>query len=109
MLLNTPSLSIKRLLFILINTFVFQVGLAAEIDSVTPRKLKLDNSLTIINEIFNQRLQEGIQKANTHKDYIEDIDEYIEEDNFCDEEVLYTELRKAIYQSFTASLLSYCY
>ena len=90
-------------LFILISTFIFQVSFAAEIDSVTPRKLKLDNSLSIINTIFNQRLQEGVEKANAHRDYIEDIEEYIDEDNFCDEEVLYTELRKAIYQSFTAS------
>ena len=107
MLLNIPNLSFNLqkifILCIVINTFVFQSGFAAEIDSVTPRKLKLDNSLTNINEIFNQRLQEGIQKANTHQEYIEEIDEYIEEDNFCDEEVLYTELRKAIYQSFTAS------
>jgi hypothetical protein len=90
-------------LFILISTVVFQASFAAEIDSVTPRKLKLDNSLSIINTIFNQRLQEGVEKANAHRDYIEDIEEYIDEDNFCDEEVLYTELRKAIYQSFTAS------
>ncbi len=90
-------------LFILISAFVFQPGFAAEIDSVTPGKLKLDNSLTIINEIFNQRLQEGVEKANADKDYIEEIDEYVDEDNFCDEEVLYAELRKAIYQSFTAS------
>ena len=90
-------------LFILISTFIFQASFAAEIDSVTPRKLKLDNSLSIINTIFNQRLQEGVEKANAHQDYIEEIDEYVDEDNFCDEEVLYTELRKAIYQSFTAS------
>ena len=87
------------ILFILIIIFVFQDSLAAEIDSVTPRKLKLDNSLTIINTIFNQRMQEGIQKANAKQDDIEDI----EENEFCDEEVLYTELRKAIFQSFTAS------
>jgi len=94
-------------LFILISAFVFQAGFAAEIDSVTPRKLKLDNSLTIINTIINQRMQEGIQKANAQQDYVEDIDEYdieeIEADKICDEEVLYTELRKAIFQSFTAS------
>ena len=52
------------ILFILISIFVFQDSFAAEIDSVTPRQLKLDNSLTIINTIFNQRMQEGIQKAN---------------------------------------------
>ena len=87
------------LLFILISTFVFQAGFAAEIDSVTPRKLELDNSLTLINAIFNQRMQQAIKKANVEQDDIEAL----EEDEFCDEEVLYTELRKAIFQSFTAS------
>jgi hypothetical protein len=87
------------ILFIFISIFISQDSLAAEIDSVTPRNLKLDNSLTIINTIFNQRLQEGIQKANAKQDDIEDI----EQDEFCDEKVLYTELRKAIFQSFTAS------
>jgi len=87
------------ILFALISTFACHAGFAAEIDSVTPRKLKLDNSLTIINTIFNRRIQEAIQKANAQQDDIEDI----EQDEFCDEEVLYTELRKAIFQSFTAS------
>ena len=87
------------ILFNLISAFVFQICFAAEVDSVTPRKLQLDNSLTIINTIFNQRMQEGIQKANAQQDYVEDI----EADKFCDEEDLYTELRKAIFQSLTAS------
>jgi len=95
------------ILFILISAFVIRAGFAAEIDSVTPRNIKLDNSLTIINAIFNQRIQEGVQKANAQQETVEDIDEdidqYVEEDEFCDENVLYTELRKAIYQSFTAS------
>ncbi len=90
------------ILFILISTFVFQAGFAAEIDSVTPRKIKLDNSLTIINTIFNQRIQEGVQKANAQQDGIADFED-VEEYASCDEEVLYTELRKAIFQSFTAS------
>ena len=98
-------------LFILLSNFVFQASFAAEIDSVTPRKLKLDNSLTMINEIFNQRIQEGIQKANAPQDSIldseddedrEDIED-IKNNKFCDEDTLYTELRKAIFQSFTAS------
>ena len=89
--------------FILISILILHAGFAAEVDSVTPRKLKLDNSLTIINKVFNQRLQDGVQKANAHRDYIEDIDEYVDADNYCDERVLYTELRKAIYQSYTAS------
>ncbi len=109
MLLNNGLLGVEALLFInmqkivvlcvLINVFVFQAGFAAEIDSVTPRKLKLDNSRTIINTIFNQRIQEGIQKANAKQDDFGKI----EKDEFCNEEVLYTELRKAIFQSFTAS------
>jgi len=89
----------KVILFFLINIFVFQASFAAEIDSVTPRKLQLDNSLTIINTIFDRRMQEGIQKTNAKQEDIEDI----AEGKFCDEEVLYTELRKAIFQSFTAS------
>ncbi|MFW2438208.1 MAG: hypothetical protein ACN4GR_02425 [Arenicellales bacterium] len=86
-------------LSILISTCVFQAGVAAEIDSVTPRNLKLDNSLTVINTIFNQRLQEAIQKANAQQDEFYAFDK----DDFCDEKDLYRELRKAIFQSFTAS------
>jgi hypothetical protein len=90
---------------ILICAFVFKAGLAAEIDSVTPRKLKLDDSRSAINEIFEQRMKAGIEKANAESGYVEEIDDigFIEVDNYCDEEVLYTELRKAIFQSFTAS------
>jgi hypothetical protein len=87
----------------LINVFLVNDGFAAEIDSVTPRNIKLENSLAVINEIINQRLQQGIEKANAYREYIEEIDLYIEQDNDCDEDVLYSELRKAIYQSYTAS------
>jgi len=80
------------IVLILLSVSVTRAGFAAEIDSVTPRRLQLENSLPLINTIFNQRIQEGIQKANEKGDA------------FCDEEVLYTELRKAIFQSFTASL-----
>jgi len=97
-------------LFILICTFAYQASFAAEIDSVTTRKIKLDNSLAIINTIINQRIQEGIQKANAQQDNVGDFDyiydtdeEDVEEYEACDEDVLYTELRKAIFQSFTAS------
>jgi len=81
----------QTVFFVLIAVFVFQAGFAAEIDSVTPRNIKLENSCASINTIFTQRIQEGIQKANDHQD------------GLCDEDVLYTELRKAIFQSFTAS------
>lgn len=100
---SDPSLftTMQKLLslFVLLCVFVSQDSFAAEIDSVTPRKLNLDNSLDIINTIFNQRMQEGIQKANAKQGDIEDIGK----NGFCDEEILYTELRKAIFQSFTAS------
>ncbi|MBU0946948.1 MAG: hypothetical protein KJ804_00495 [Proteobacteria bacterium] len=79
------------ILFILISISCLQASFSAEIDSVTPRNLKLENSLALLNTIFKERIQEGIQKANA------------KQDGFCDEEVLYTELRKAIFQSFTAS------
>lgn len=99
------SMQKKSMLLIFFSVLAFQVCHAAEIDSVTPRKLKLDNSIENINEIINQRIEEGIRKANEQQDYIEDIEDFedIEEVTFCDEEALYTELRKAIFQSFTAS------
>lgn len=90
---------------IIICAFAFKDGLAAEVDSVTPRKLELDNSLSTINKIFGKRMKEGIEKANAESGYVEEIDdiEFIEVENYCDEEELYRELRKAIFQSFTAS------
>ncbi len=90
--------------FILISTFTFHAGYTAEIDSVTPRKLELDDSLEAINEIINQRIKEGVQKANPQQEADEELDpEDIEDVKYCDEEALYTELRKAIFQSYTAS------
>ncbi len=87
------------IIFFLISSSVVPFSFAAEIDSVTPRKLKLDNSLGFINIIFNYRIQEGIQKANSIQDNIEDM----QENDYCDVNILYTELRKAIFQSYTAS------
>ncbi|MCG6938302.1 MAG: hypothetical protein LJE83_09055 [Gammaproteobacteria bacterium] len=89
---------------IVLYIFLLQAGFAAEIDSVTPRKVKLENSLSLLNSIINQRLREGVEKANAQQEDMEDIDEYYNDENkSCDEQVLYTELRKAIYQSYTAS------
>ena len=108
MSLNTLFINIEKLfitlrkviiLLTLTAIFVFGISFAAEIDSVTPRKLKLDNSLTAINSIFKQRIQEGIQAANPKQDDIEDM----ETEEFCDEKVLYKELRKAIFPPFTES------
>jgi len=90
-------------LILLISVFWSQPGVVAEIDSVTPRNLKLDDSLVKINEIINQRLQEGIKNANAYREYIEEIDEYLDSNNDCDEDVLYSELRKAVFQSYIVS------
>ncbi|SHO48985.1 hypothetical protein [Desulfopila aestuarii] len=88
------------LLLIAVNFFfIFQGSEAAEIDSVTPRKIQLENSLTEINRIFNARLAEGIEEANARQSDIEGM----APEEFCDEEQLYTELRKALFQSFMAS------
>ncbi len=98
-------------IFLLVGVLAVENCFAAEIDSVTPRKLKLENSIHRINEIVNQRIEEGISKANAQQEYGEDlmyIDDMVdiddmEEDLYCDENALYTELRKAIFQSYTAS------
>ena len=84
------------LFVVVIATLVLRAGAAAEIDSVTPRKVKLPDSLELINAIINQRLQQGVENANEQREYIEEIDEYITSENYCDEDSLYTELRKAI-------------
>jgi hypothetical protein len=95
----------KTILFILTSVFAIRNGFSAEIDSVTPRNLALDNSIDTINETINQRIEEGIRKANAQQDYIEGTGDIPDrnKNTFCDENVLYTELRKAIFQSFTAS------
>jgi len=92
-------------LFIILNVFAFQYAFSAEIDSVTPRKIKLENSIKEINRIINLRIEQGIRNANEQQVYLQDVDEF--EDNelseSCDDEELYTELRKAVFDSFTAS------
>ena len=93
------TLSRTTLLFLVITFSLYSTCNASEIDSVTPRRIHLDDSLQAINAIFNQRMIEGITKANDKRDDIEDLTA----GEFCDEKVLYTELRKAIFQSFTAS------
>lgn len=86
-------------LFAVIFVFTFRVGEAAEVDSVTTRKIKLEDSMAVINRIFDERLHEGLRKANERQGDAAGMNP----DEFCDEEELYTELRKAIFQSFTAS------
>ncbi len=64
---------------------------SAEIDTITPRHLALKNAVDKLNAIFNQRLAEGVDKAN-RKDT----------GQFCDEGTLYVELRKSVFQSYSA-------
>lgn len=81
----------KFLSSIVVLFFLIQSSPAAEIDSVTPRKIDLENSRDQINRIFNERIKVGIENANHGRN------------SSCDEAELYEELRKAIFQSFTAS------
>jgi hypothetical protein len=46
---------------------LLQPGFASEIDSVTPRKVPLENSLDAINDIINERIEEGIRNANAQQ------------------------------------------
>jgi hypothetical protein len=69
---------------------------AAEIDSVTTRRIVLDDSLAAINAIVNARLRAGIERANRRHADVANLESH----EFCDEEHLYLQLRKAIFDSF---------
>lgn len=69
---------------------------AAEIDSVTTRRVELDDSLQAINAIFNRRMQEGVARANARQSDFAAMDP----GEFCDQDLLYSELRKAIFDAF---------
>lgn len=77
---------------------------AAEIDSVTTRKIALSESRSTINRIFDQRIKEGIDEANRNRVEIRFLDDLklYQDGDYCDEEVLYRELRQAIFGSATA-------
>lgn len=71
----------------------------AEIDSVTPRNIVLEDSRDAINMFINKRLQEGVDNANKPRvRFVQPTKE-----DYCSEEILYQELRKAIFDSITAS------
>lgn len=69
---------------------------SAELDSVTPRGIELDDGINELNRIINSRFQEGVERANQQQ--LDDI-EGTENHEFCDEEILYDSLRKAIFQT----------
>jgi hypothetical protein len=88
-MINRPH----NVLLLLISTLFSVLLSAAEIDSVTPRNLPLDNALGAINTVFNQRISAAVHSANPEA--IEDQGAH------CDEEALYLQLRKAIFQTYT--------
>lgn len=93
---------------ILVNTILCQSVYSAEIDSVTTRGLQLDNSIELINKIVNQRLQEGVRNANNRQVFDVNLDDFeviegIVLSEACDVETLYAEIRKSLFQSYTAS------
>ena len=100
------DLTKHAVLLILFYMFAIPAGYTAEVDSVTPRRVRLPDTVAAINDIFHQRILEGIQKANARQGYSSDTNEFPDgwKATFCDEETLYTELRKAIFQSYTVSL-----
>jgi len=50
---SAPSSMQKKLMLLMFfSVFAFQLCHAAEIDSVTPRKLKLDNSIKILTKLL---------------------------------------------------------
>lgn len=73
---------------------------AAEIDSFSDRNTLRPDAAEAINAIVNARLQEGVDNANL----LERANAFDRvPDAICNTNTLYTELRKAIFQSFTAS------
>lgn len=82
------------------------VGIAAEVDNITPLDLQLPDTLSELNAIFNERIHEGVDRANADRTLVGDIVDIdiITQRKDCDEDRLYNELRKALFQSFTASL-----
>ncbi|SDO94818.1 hypothetical protein [Desulforhopalus singaporensis] len=93
--------SLRIFICILISCCSFStVCQTAEIDTITPYSKALPDITDTLNEIINRRLREGVDNANAHRDDFT----LFSERGMCDEEILYTELRKAIFHSFSASL-----
>ncbi len=90
---------------VLLIALALKPGYASEIDSVTPRMVELENSLGVINELFDHRIRNGIDNANKKRFIVEVIEgiKLVTEGDYCNEDDLYTELRKAIFDSMTAS------
>jgi len=101
-------IAIMKILMIFIVSFSLCVpgtGFTAEIDSVTPRYIELEDVREDINAIINTRIRDGVEKANAGRIVVEDIDgiRLLTRHDDCDVDDLYTELRKSLFQSLTAS------
>lgn len=75
-------------------------GFGAEVDAISPVPQQLQDSRQLINQLINARLQEGVDKANIRQ---KNAGLFLPTSQ-CNENILYTELRSAIFQSLTASL-----
>ena len=92
----------KALLSILLLSCMQTFTLAAEIDSVTSRHVRLQNVVSEINSIINDRIAQAINKANADHFLVEEF-EGIEVETRrpdCDVDDLYTSLRQSIFQSY---------
>jgi hypothetical protein len=103
---KTQNNRFRSILVVLVSVCMATAScLAAEIDSVTTRGIYLENSRAIINQIINQRIKEGVTNANktsSIKQIVGDL-EVFKRKEYCDEDTLYKELRKAIFNSNTVA------
>lgn len=99
-LFHLVALRLHCVVLLVIFSMLISHSHAAEIDSVTTRNVRLDDVLRHIDAIINERIQQGVDKANERRNDYEDLDS----DKFCNEDILYDELRRSIFQSFTVSL-----
>jgi hypothetical protein len=89
------------LLRLLMAGLLASVTQAAEVDSITARNLELTDVADTVSGIIHTRLAQGVANANARDTgWLAGLDG----ERFCDEAGLFTELRKAIFQSHTAAL-----
>lgn len=104
--LKSKKSAMKFIVFAATIVFIWNAH-SAELDSVTPRGIELEDGINEINIIISKRFQEGVKRANSKQ--LNDI-EGTESHEFCDEEILYDSIRSAIFQtglSGTGSLKGY--
>lgn len=69
---------------------------AAEIDSVSVRSVPLKNAVAELSNIINERIAQGIHRANQRQ--ANDIED-LQQSEFCNKEALYRDLKKSIFQA----------